>query len=181
MNTIQAIETIPIRVPLDRIYRGSYYQMRTRCTIITRLRTSDGIVGEAYNADSDEEQAEILRIIEKELGPAVIGRDASNIEGAWEAMQFSTYDQLRDRRLAMQAIACVDSAMWDAFGKRVGLPLFKLWGGYRDALPAIGIGGDYGHDGGEVLEEGEFFFSEGFSVMKVKIGVQNPEAGERRL
>ena len=181
MNTIQAIETIPIRVPLDRIYRGSYYQMRTRCTIITRLRTSDGIVGEAYNADSDEEQDEILRIIEKELAPAVIGRDATNLEGVWEAMQFSTYDQLRDRRLAMQAIACVDSAMWDAFGKRVGLPLYKLWGGYRDALPAIGIGGYYGHDDDELRQEAKFFLSEGFSGMKFKIGAKTPEEDERRL
>src|SRR6266849_1176425 len=181
MNTIQAIETIPIRVPLDRIYRGSYYQMRTRCTIITRLRMSDGILGEAYNADSDEEQEEILRIIEQELAPAVIGRDATNIEGAWEAMQFSTYDQLRDRRLAMQAIACVDSAMWDAFGKRVGLPLYKLWGGYRDALPAIGIGGYYGHDDDELREEAKFFLSEGFSGMKFKIGAKTPEEDERRL
>src|SRR2546428_10425877 len=180
MNTIQAIETIPIRVPLDRIYRGSYYQMRTRCTIITRLRTSDGIIGEAYNADSDEEQDEILRIIEKELAPAVIGRDATNLEGAWEAMQFSTYDQLRDRRLAMQAIACVDSAMWDAFGKRVGLPLYKLWGGYRDALPAIGIGGGLRHDAKALPAEGNVFLFEAFSATNVQIGVQTATADDER-
>ena len=100
MSKIEAVETIPIRVPLDRTYRGSYYQMRTRCTVITRIRTSDGIVGEAYNADSDQEQVEVIRIIQDELAPAVIGRDARNIEGAWEAMLFSTYDQLRDRRPA---------------------------------------------------------------------------------
>lgn len=35
--------------------------MQARRTIITRTRTSDEIVGEAYNADSAEEQGEVLR------------------------------------------------------------------------------------------------------------------------
>ena len=51
---IESIETIPIRVPLPFTYKGSYYKMRNRSTIITRIRTSDGILGEAYNADEDE-------------------------------------------------------------------------------------------------------------------------------
>ena len=181
INKIEAIETIPIRVPLDRIYQGSYYQMRARCTIITRIRTSDGIVGEAYNADSDEEQGEVLRIIQHELAPVVIGRDANNIEGAWQAMLFCTYDQLRDRRLAMQAIASVDSALWDAFGKTIKQPLHRLWGGYRNSIPAIGIGGYYGHDDDQLRAEANFFIEHGFSGMKFKIGAKSPEEDERRL
>ena len=37
---IESIETIPIRVPLPFTYKGSYYKMRNRCTIITRIRTT---------------------------------------------------------------------------------------------------------------------------------------------
>jgi hypothetical protein len=59
-------------VPLDRLYRGSYYRMRAPCTIVTRIKTTSGIIGEAYNADSDEEQAEVLQIIRDELTPAQI-------------------------------------------------------------------------------------------------------------
>jgi L-alanine-DL-glutamate epimerase-like enolase superfamily enzyme len=181
VNKIEKIETIPIRVPLDRVYRGSYYQMQSRCTIITRVCTANGAIGEIYNADSDLEQAEILAIIRDELSPALIGRDASNIEGAWEAMQFSTYDQLRDRRLAMQAIASVDSALWDAFGKETKVPLYRLWGGYRDKMPVIGIGGYYGHDDNQLREEARFFMEQGFSGMKFKIGARSPEEDERRV
>ena len=181
MNKIEKIETIPIRVPLDRVYRGSYYQMQARCTIITRIRTANGVVGEIYNADSDSEQPEILHIIQDELAPALIGRDASNIEGAWEAMQFSTFDQLRDRRLAMQAIASIDSALWDAFGKELKVPLYRLWGGYRDKMPVIGIGGYYGHDDDQLREEARFFMEQGFCGMKFKIGARTPEEDERRV
>ena len=45
---IETIETIPLRIPLPFTYKGSYYKMRNRCTIVTRIRTSEGIVGEAY-------------------------------------------------------------------------------------------------------------------------------------
>src|SRR5262245_30143902 len=46
--TIRTIETIPIRVPLARTYRGSRYKMTHRSTLITRVVTEDGLVGEAY-------------------------------------------------------------------------------------------------------------------------------------
>ena len=73
---IRAIETVALRVPLARVFRGSKYQMDKRCTIITRVITEDGIVGEAYNGDEDEAQAAIRRIIHQELAPSLVGRDA---------------------------------------------------------------------------------------------------------
>ena len=111
--TIESIETIPIRVPLPFTYKGSYYKMRNRCTIITRITTSEGIVGEAYNADEDEPlQSEILAILHDELKPAVLGLDAFGTERVWEAMLPATFDQLRPRWYAMQAMACIDTAVW---------------------------------------------------------------------
>ena len=142
--TIESIETIPIRVPLPFTYKGSYYRMRNRCTIITRIRTSEGIVGEAYNADEDEPlQSEIRTILHDELAPQVIGLDAFATERVWEAMLPATFDQLRPRWYAMQAMACIDTAVWDAVGKAMGQPLWRIWGGYRDRVPMIGIGGYY--------------------------------------
>src|SRR5262249_15864615 len=40
-----------------------------------------------------------------------------------------------------QAIAAVDIALWDALGKALGQPVFKLLGGYRERVPVIAIGG----------------------------------------
>ena len=41
------------------------------------------------------------------------------------------------------ACAGVDTAIWDAVGKALGQPLWRLWGGYRDRMPMIAIGGYY--------------------------------------
>jgi len=85
--TIKAIETEAIRVPLNRVYRGSKYSMQNRCTIITRILTHQGVVGEVYTGDTDDEQPVILKIIHDELAPALVGMDVFNIEGCWEAMK----------------------------------------------------------------------------------------------
>jgi L-alanine-DL-glutamate epimerase-like enolase superfamily enzyme len=182
MPTIEAIETIPLRIPLRHHYKGSYYSMRNRCTIITRVRTSDGVVGEAYNADTDEEQHEILGIIHDEIAPLVVGLDVLQVERVWHAMLPVTLDQLRDRALPMQAIACVDSAVWDAVGKYAGQPLWRLWGGYRDRIPMIGIGGYYGSSAADLEKELAFFKDEhGMVGMKFKIGAKPPREDADRL
>ncbi len=178
---IRAIETVPVRVTLEKLYRGSHYKMPRRCTIITRVHTEEGIVGECYNADADEEQPTVMGIIKDELTPLVVGKDAVAVEDCWEAMRKITFDQLRDRRFAMQAIACVDSAIWDAIGKALGLPLFRLWGGFRPSLPMIGIGGYYTDDPATLEEEVSFFSENGFVGMKFKIGGASPAEDAERL
>jgi L-alanine-DL-glutamate epimerase-like enolase superfamily enzyme len=185
---IASIEAIPLRVPLPFTYQGSYYRMRNRCTIITRVRTADGIVGEAYNADEDSPQQEqILGVLRDEVAPRVVGLDATQTERCWEAMLPSTFDQLRPRWYAMQAIACVDTAIWDAVGKWYGQPLWRLWGGYHDRVPMIGIGGYYIPDSPEaklqeIEREIDFFKGEhGMVGMKFKVGGKPPEEDAQRL
>jgi D-galactarolactone cycloisomerase len=186
--TIESVETIPLRVPLPFTYKGSYYRMRNRCTIITRIRTSEGIVGEAYNADEDEPlQSEILSILHQELVPAVVGLDAFATERVWEAMLPATFDQLRPRWYTWPALASIDSAVWDAVGKALEQPLWRLWGGYRDRVPMIGIGGYYipeddSAKGQEIEREIDFFQqTHGMIGMKFKIGAEPPRVDAARL
>ncbi len=140
---IERIETLALRAPLARRFEGSAYSMTNRTTIITRLYTRDGVVGEVYNGDTDVEQPIVLDIIHDELAPRIIGRSASDPEGAWLAMEPSTNDILRDKGLALQAMACLDTAIWDVLARAVGVPLHRLWGSVTDSLPMSVIGGYY--------------------------------------
>ena len=168
--TIEHVEVVPVRVPLDRLFQGSHYSMSTRCTIVTRVHTSNGLVSEVYNGDTDAEQAVIVGIIRDEIVPHLIGRSALSIEACWEAMLPPTYDILRDRSVSLQAIACLDSALWDIVGKALGTPLFQLWGGYRDRLPSICIGGYYSDDEADVARQIERYRELGFGGCKFKVG-----------
>lgn len=178
---IERVETVALRVPLNKRYSGSAYSMVNRCTIITRLYTRDGVIGEVYTGDTDAEQDIILGIIHEELAPALAGCSAANPEGCWQAMQPATYDILRDRGLALQAIACLDSAIWDAFGKAVGLPLFRLWGAVREAMPIIIIGGYYGLDHDQIAEQIRGYVEMGFAGCKFKVGGATPAEDAARV
>jgi D-galactarolactone cycloisomerase len=178
--TIRRIETVPIRVPLSRIYRGSYYQMSHRSTIVTRVYTDEGIVGEAYAGDEDAGLLEIDAIIHEEIAPRLVGADAMAIERCWQLSRGVTFNILRDRRLGLVAQACVDAALWDAIGKRLGQPLWRLWGGFRDRLPMISIGGYYDGDA-SVSEEVAEVRARGLAGMKFKVGGRDPETDARRF
>lgn len=179
--TIQKIETEALRIPLNQVYKGSKYSMDSRCTIITRLFTHQGVIGEVYTGDTDHEQAEIVKIIHNELAPALAGEDVFNTEGCWEAMKPATYDILRDRNVVMQAIAAVDTAIWDTLGKALEMPLYRLWGGYQNRLPIIAIGGYYGQSFDDLAREVEDYRSYGVIGMKFKIGGLTPEEDLERL
>ncbi len=180
---IERIECVPLSMPLPRTFRGSNYYMTHRCTIITRVYTSAGIVGEIYNGDEFETQAEVVKIILDEIQPLVVGMDAFNIEGCWEKMRKPSTNILRDRKLAMCAQACVDSALWDAVGKALDAPLYKLWGGYRDRLPVICIAGYY--EEGKTLadfgREMEQIRKDGYAGCKFKVGGRTPKEDAERV
>ena len=124
--TIREIELIPIVAPLAREYRGSYYRMANRATVVIRIRTDEGLVGEAYAGDEDETLARIVAIVRDEIAPRVIGEDALAVERCWARAFPVTFDQLRDRKVALVALALVDHALWDLVGKASGLPLWRL-------------------------------------------------------
>jgi D-galactarolactone cycloisomerase len=178
--TIERVEVIPMRVPLARLFQGSHYSMSTRCTIVTRVHTRGGLVSEVYNGDTDAEQSVIVGIIRDEIVPHLIGRNALSVESCWEAMLPPTYDILRDRSVALQAMACLDSALWDIVGKAVGLPLYQLWGGYRDRLPSICIGGYYSDDEADVARQIERYIELGFGGCKFKVGRLTPDEDAHR-
>jgi len=177
---IEHVEITPVRVPLTRRFQGSHYSMTNRCTIVTRIHTRNGLVSEVYNGDTDAEQAVIVDIIRDEIVPQIIGRSALEMEACWEAMLPPTYDILRDRSLALQAIACVDTALWDLVGKALGVPLYQLWGGYRDRLQAICIGGYYTDDEADVARQIDHYRELGFAGCKFKVGRLSPAEDAHR-
>jgi D-galactarolactone cycloisomerase len=177
---IERIETIRVRVPLGRTYRGSHYRMTHRSTIIVRVHTSGGIVGEAYAGDEDGGLEQIDRIVHDEIAPALAGEDVLATERCWERARPATYDILRDRRLGLVACAGVDGALWDAIGKLLGQPLWRLWGGYRAAVPMICIGGYY--DAPVPIEaEIEQARELGVAGMKLKVGGASPQEDAARF
>lgn len=178
--TIREIETIPIRVPLRQVYRGSYYRMTHRATIITRIHTDEGVTGEVFTGDEDHINDRIECVIRDEISPRLIGEDAFGTERCWELARPATFDILRDRRIGLVACAAVDAAVWDAVGKALRQPLWRLWGGYRNTIGVIRTGGYYGTDL-SISAEMAAAKEAGVAGLKFKVGGRSPEEDARRF
>ncbi len=179
---IHGIEAIAIDVPLRRNFGGSTYAVLKRCTVVTRMRTEGGLVSEVYNGDNREQGAEIVRLIHEELAPRVRGLGILEGERIWERL-FALSHTSRDRKTLLEAIACVDCAVWDLVGKALGQPVGALLGGYRQRLPIISIGGYYmeGKTLADIGREMEAYRRAGMAGCKFKVGGLAPEQDAERV
>jgi L-alanine-DL-glutamate epimerase-like enolase superfamily enzyme len=179
---IEGIEAIAIDIPLRRNFGGSTYAVLKRSTIITRLRTDQGLVSEVYNGDNREHGAALVRLIQDELAPRLKGLSVFEIERIWEVM-FALGHTSRSRKLLMEAIACVDCAVWDVLGKARDQTVCALLGGGRAALPIISIGGYYmdGKTLADIGHEMEAYRRAGMAGCKFKVGGMTPAEDARRV
>ena len=172
---INNINVTALDVPLNKTFKGSYYSMTKRATLITEISTDEGINGIIYNGDEPEEQLEIRNIILNEIFPIIEGLNPLNIEKIWEKCFYLTKDILRNRATVIKAISCVDSALWDIVGKKANMPLRQLWGSYHDELPIIAIGGYYSENLFDLNAEIKDYQKLGISGCKMKIGSSSHE------
>ncbi len=68
-------------------------------------------------------------IVEKHLNRFIEGKCVSDIKLIHDQMLSATLYYSGSGGLVMNTISCVDLALWDLFGKVVGLPVYKLLGG----------------------------------------------------
>jgi D-galactarolactone cycloisomerase len=179
---ISGIDAIAIDIPLTRNFGGSTYAVLKRSTVITRLRTDDGLVSEVYNGDNREAGPEIVRLIREELGPLVVGESIFAGERIWSKLFARTLPS-RDRKTLLEAIACIDCAVWDVVGKATGRSVRELLGGYTDKVPIISIGGYYmeGKTLPDIGREMETYRSSGMAGCKFKVGGLSPRADAERV
>jgi len=171
-----------ILIPLEKPFHGGTYTIPSRATVITKIFTDEGIIGEAFAGDQRKNGKEICDLIENDLKKIIVGEDLFSIDKLWNKM-FMTSMMSRDKRTQLAAIALVDMALWDTVGKAVNQPLYKLLGGYKDKIPIITIGGYYQE--GKTLED---FAKEVVSYqelelagVKFKVGRVNVEEDVERV
>lgn len=173
---ITRIETIPLKVKMEKVATGSTLKLSHRCTILTRIHTDAGVIGECFNGNDDALQASVIQMIQQEMAPMLIGHEVAAIEDAWLLTRKATEPFLRDRRIALRAQSCIDSALHDAIGKLVNLPIHVLWGGAKKQIRVFAIGGYYREKNDLVglQQEVEELKAFGIHGLKLKMGGKSP-------
>lgn len=166
---IQQIETILLDLPTIRPHQLSMTTMQGQTLMLVRIHCSDGTVGVgegttigglAYGAESPEG---MKLAIDTYFAPVLIGADANRVP----ALMSRLNQLIRDNRFAKCA---VQTALYDALGKRTGLPVSELLGGrLRDGLPVAWTlaSGDTAKD----IDEAEAMLDKRrHRIFKLKIG-----------
>lgn len=108
-------------------------------------------------------------LIAELLADTVRNLDALSPPAAWLAMEHVVRNVGRPG-VASEAIAAVDSALWDLKAKLLGLPLVTLLGQVRKAVPVYWSGGFTSSENDAVARELEGAFRSGIPRAKIKIG-----------
>lgn len=117
--------------------------------------------GTIVQVTTDEGQRALL---EQALMPLLAGQNPLDVERLWEAMA-----RLAPGGRTGRLIGGIDVALWDIVGKAAGLPLYRIFGAYRDHVPCY-VAPSMRQP--EVLvEELARYREQGFRATKLRIGL----------
>ena len=139
-------------------------------TPIVRITDADGVTGTGYSYTIGTGGPSVMALLEKTLLPAIIGREAFEIERIWRDLTFLTHATTVGAITAI-ALAAIDTALWDLKAVKLGLPLHKLAGGAQADIPLYTTEGGWLHLETEALVEDALKAkADGFSGCKLKVG-----------
>jgi L-alanine-DL-glutamate epimerase-like enolase superfamily enzyme len=176
---IEQIETAYYRLPLEPMGDAGHGAIDSEELITLALRAG-GLTGHGYSYTIGRGGRAIQALIDHDLKPLLLGRDASDIEGLWQLM-WQRLLYVGRGGLTAFAIAAVDIALWDLRGLREQRPLYALCGAQARAIPAYGSGVDLPKPLEALLTQIEGFVARGFPGVKVKVGRSNPREDEQRV
>ncbi len=170
MGDLQSVSCSLFNVPLAEVLTDAKHGDHTHFELVTvTIETSDGASGTGYTYTGGRGGQAIKAMVEHDLTPFLIGRNASDIEGLFDDMQWYMHYVGRGG-IASFAISAVDIALWDLRGKVRGEPLWKMAGGTSDRCKAYCGGIDLNFPLDKLLASVRSYLDRGFNGIKIKIG-----------
>lgn len=167
---IQCVDVKHYLLPLSHPMTDATHGVHTNFELVlVRIKSDCGLTGIGYTYTIGRGGAAIRSLIERDLTPMLLHADAQRIEALWEKM-WRCLHYIGRGGLASFAMSAVDIALWDLRGKKEAAPLWKLLGGYSQAVPAYAGGIDLQLDAPELAEQTRRNLEKGFRAIKIKVG-----------
>ena len=179
MPKIKQIHFFKAVSPVSQPIADSTHRISEIAFLVTRLELDNGVTGDAYLLAfhySPQAIAGALRDIrELALGFEVseTGRFIQEFEKASEYFGHAGIHRW--------ALGSINIAMWDAWAKTLGQPVWKLFGACHDRVPLYGSGGWLSYSIEELLGEVTRYAQRGFRAVKIKVGSPELEHDLERL
>lgn len=170
---VERLEVSAYTVPTDRPESDGTLEWDS-----TTIVVADVSAGGEHGLGYTYADASAAQLIDRHLRKAVEGADAMAIGGAWDTMVASVRNVGRPG-IAASAISAVDAALWDLKARLLDLPLVRLLGAVREAVPVYGSGGFTSYTIDELQEQLGDWVAAGIPRVKMKVGRQPDEDLDR--
>lgn len=171
---IESIRATPVNLPLPHPVAWATGAMTSQAHVLVRITSDTGIEGIAEAIPREniygETQVGMVHVINDLLAPLVVGLDPFDTEKIHEKMAFI--------KANLAAKGGIDVAVWDLIGKHLGMPCYKLLGGYRECIAPsriLWLGEDEA-----MIEQARALNAKGYRAFKVKGGI-DPDADIARV
>ena len=187
-NLIDGIEVYVLNNPKDvKPHWVSHFIVPTANELLIKIKTKNGNSGFGI-ATSYTDIKPIIKPFTNGLQDLVIGEDPFCPEKIYDKIFKLTDTRMSSekgwsREALIRISAALDIACWDLIGKAANIPLYKLFGGYRNKVPVYVTCAYYrdGKDEFELRDELKKLIDIGHQSFKVKVGGLSIKEDAKRL
>lgn len=140
---ITGLTTSLVQKRYDAALRNSRHAWKEKNALLVFVTTDDGVVGVGEGWCENGNPATLATLIERDLKELVIGQPVWAVEQIW-ARIIETNAMSAKGGILWSAASAIDIAIWDAYARSLKQPLYKLLGGYSNAVWVYGSSGMYG-------------------------------------
>ena len=187
-NLIDGVEVYVLNNPKDvKPHWVSHFIVPTANELLIKIKTKNGNSGFGV-ATSYTDIKPIIKPFTNGLQDLVIGEDPFCPEKIYDKIFKLTDIRMSSekgwsREALIRISAALDIACWDLIGKAANIPLYKLFGGYRNKVPVYVTCAYYrdGKDEIELRDELKKLIDIGHQSFKVKVGGLSIKEDAKRL
>lgn len=172
---ITAVRLGKISVPLRTPFKTALRTVSSVEDVIVEIHTDDGRIGYGEAPPTGPITGDttlgIIGAIQDHIAKSIIGMDVDDFEDVLQKVQKSIVGNT-------SAKAAVDMALWDLYGQKYGIPVYKLMGGARKNITTditISV-----NDPETMVRDSLIALDRGYDCLKMKVGI-NPEMDVARL
>jgi L-alanine-DL-glutamate epimerase-like enolase superfamily enzyme len=167
---IKQVKTTLLSIPLKRELATSIHRVNKVETVLVEAITESEVEGFGLVFTFSRNQTRALKAMIEDLAQAVVGEEVEFVEKIWEKM-WKRINFVGWSGLPVMALGAIDMALWDIVGKLAEMPLYKLFGGYRNRLLLYHSGGQWlSYSKEDLIAEAKEFVGQGFKAFKMRIG-----------
>ena len=155
---VTAVRSRVVELPLEGEFKPAWMRGGSQSSFVMTLvevDTDEGTTGIGA-ADAGIEAAVA---IDRFGAPHLLRRNPMEVERLTGV--------LKDAEIMAPPVYCVELCLWDIIGKAAGLPVYKLWGGHKDRIPAYCATGEL-RSPERRAEDVQALAAEGFRGVKLR-------------